>query len=295
MPLATINDLLTSAPDEVEGLIKKASALCDVYETHLAEDAGDAHLRVPGIHASEVSGCGRRIVYSLIGMERRELLTAPVWRRRFRIGHAVHEMFQRDFKRMARAMGISGVQDWHISFEEEVPIAPRFQAMAHEWSIYSHCDGVFTIRERWDGPVVLRVLLEIKTKSPAQYELLMKKAHPELDHVEQAHVYMACLDVPMTWFLYYNKGNQNYTGTDIPGFLIRFDPLLWATLEERFRRAHDAAAAAVPLAGQLLESNLPPREESVKCDFCAFSWTCKPARLNGARKPAWQALRGPDD
>lgn len=293
MPLATLNDLLTGDPHEVEGLIKKASSLGDVYETYLDEDPGDTHTRAPGIHASEVSGCGRRIVYSLIGMERREL-SGRAWRRRFKIGHAVHEMFQRDFKRMARALGIRDTQAWHISFEEEVPISPRLQAMAREWGIQSHCDGVFTIRERWDGPVLLRVLLEIKTKSPTQYDLLMKKAQPEPDHIEQAHVYMACLDVPLTWFLYYNKGNQNYTGTDIPGFLIRFDPLLWGALEARFRRAHDATAAAVPLDGQLLEGNLPPREESIKCDFCAFSWTCKPARLNNARKPAWQALRGPN-
>lgn len=293
MPLATIHDLLTSPPDEVEGLFKKASSLCDVYENFLTEDPGDTHTRLPGIHASEISGCDRRIVYSLIGMERRELSGAP-WRRRFRIGHAVHEMFQRDFKRMARQMGLSAVQDWHISFEEELPIAPRLQVLANEWSIYSHCDGVFTIREHWGGPVVLRVLLEIKTKSPTQYELLMKKAQPDPDHIEQAHVYMACLDVPVTWFLYYNKGNQNYTGTD-SSFLTRFDPTLWASLEARFRRAHDAAGAAVSLDGRLLEENLPPREESVKCDFCAFSWTCRPARLNGARKPAWQALRGPDD
>ena len=293
MPLATIHDLLTGAPEELEVLVKKASSLYDVYENHLASDPGDAHTRLPGIHASEMSGCERRIVYSLIGMERRELSGAQ-WRRRFRIGHAIHEMFQRDFHRMARQMGLSAVQDWHISFDHELPISPCLQALAKEWSIFSHCDGVFTIRERWDGPVVLRVVLEIKTKSPAEYDKLMKRAHPDPEHIEQAHLYMACLDVPMTWFLYYNKGNQNYTGTD-SNFLIRFDPALWATLEARFRRAHNAAGDAVALDGRLIEENLPQREESVKCQFCAFAWACKPPSLNAVKKQGWQALRGPND
>ena len=45
MPLATLNDLLMSPTDEVEGLIKKATGLCDVYETYLAEDGGGARLQ----------------------------------------------------------------------------------------------------------------------------------------------------------------------------------------------------------------------------------------------------------
>lgn len=293
MPLTTISDLLNGPPDEIEGLVKKATNLSDVYENFLEASPGDTHTRVPGIHASEISGCERRIVYSLIGTERQEL-SGVAWRRRFRIGHAIHEMFQRDFQRMAHAMGLNAVQNWHISFEPELTIAPKFQALAKEWSIFSHCDGVFVIRERWDGPAILRVALEIKTKSPLSYADLMKKALPEPDHVEQAHVYMACLDVPLIWFLYYNKGNQNNTGSDA-SFLLRFDPVLWATLEARFRRAHDAAAAAVTLDGRFVEEAMPPRTKSVKCEFCAFSWTCKPPWLNGVRKPGWQALRGPDD
>lgn len=293
MPLNTINDLLNGPAEEVDGLVRKARNLCDVYEDFLVASPGDTHSRVPGIHASEISGCERRIVYSLIGMERREL-SEQAWRRRFRIGHAIHTMFQRDFQHMARELGLREVQNWHISFEPELTIAPRLQAVANEWSIFSHCDGVFTIRERWDGPAILRVALEIKSKSPKQYEELMKKAVPEADHIEQAHVYMACLDVPLTWFLYYNKGNQNYTGTDM-SFLIRFDPRLWAELEARFRRSHDAAGSALTLDGQVIEEALPPRTKSVKCQFCAFSWTCKPPWLNKAVGPTWQALRGPDD
>lgn len=290
--LVTINDLLSGPPETVEKLVKKASSLSSACEEYLEENQPPDHPRPAGIHASEISGCERKIVYNIIGVEKRNLVD-PKWKRRFSIGHHIHEKFQREFQYIAHRMGLNPAQDWHISFEPEVPINPRLQPIAREWGIYSHCDGVFVIRERWDGPAILRVVLEIKSESPNQYELLMKKAKPKPDHIEQAHVYMACLDIPLTWFLYYNKGNQNYTGTDA-SFLIRFDPALWGTLVERFRRAHDGAAAAVGRDGELVEEKLPERTESVKCEFCAFSWTCKPAHLNAARKPTWKAVRGPN-
>ena len=291
MRLATIDDLLQGGPD-VEELVQKARTLCSTCENYLAENQPPDHERPSGIHASEISGCERKIVYNLIGMEKRDLID-PKWKRRFSIGHHIHDKFQSEFQYIAKAMGLNPLQDWHITFEKEAPIRPSLQAMANEWTIYSHCDGIFTIRERPGGPVVLRVILEIKSESPAQYELLMKKAKPKPDHIEQAHVYMACLDIPLTGFLYYNKGNQNYTGTD-SSFLIRFDPVLWKTLEDRFRRVHDAAAAALTLEGEVIEENLPPRTESVKCEFCQFSWTCNPTYLNGKPRATWQAVRGPN-
>jgi hypothetical protein len=303
MTLLTLNDLLSNPPELTEPLVAKAKGLCNVYEDVLSTMPDDTHGRAPGLHASEISGCERRIVYSLIGMKREERNTAVIpspiekakalnWKKRFKIGHAVHEMFQKDFHKMARAMNIKGYENWHISFEDEVPIAPHYQDLAKKWFIWSHCDGVFVIRERWDGPAILRIALEIKTESPAQWE---KLKGPKANHIEQAHVYMACLDVPLTWFLYYNKGNQNYTSTD-SSYLIKFDPEVWRKLEAKFERMHEHAANVFDSQGNFIEANLPPREESVVCEFCAFSDTCSPAYLNkNNRRPTWQAIRGPNE
>lgn len=256
--LLTIEDLLNSTEEEISPLLERAQAISPKYEEYLNNDVGDGHKRKPGIHASEVSGCPRRIVYSLMA-EKRVELSKNEWKKRFKIGHAVHEMFQKDFAKMAEKSNYS------ITFQDEVKIAPGpDQPVASTWQIHSSCDGVFTIRESWDGPALVRCGLEIKTASPTDFGSL--KA-PKPEHIEQAHVYMACLNVPLMWFLYYNKGNQNYTGSDNPSFFIRFDPNKWKELEGRFEEAHQHVRL----------NTLPDRRESVACEFCAFSWTCNPS------------------
>lgn len=257
MPLLTIDDLMNGDPAEVLELTTMATGISQMYEKFIDEEPKDGNKRSPGIHASEISGCERKVVYSLLKTERRDE-AAPVWRKRFKIGHAIHEMFQRDFNRMAKR------EDMNIDFVEEATIAPdRGQYYASKWDIYSHCDGIFTIKDARSGVPIVRVALEIKSSAPDDYE---KMKAPKPEHIEQAHVYMACLDVPLVWFLYYNKGNQNYTGSDNPSFFVKFDPKVWAGLEERFERFHTSAALGV----------LPDRQESIVCEFCPFVWTCGP-------------------
>ena len=177
--LVTISDLLTNSEEENGSFVDRARQLCTVCEEILATDKGDGHTRAPGIHASEISGCKRKIVYSLLGTERRDQ-AAPVWRERFRMGHVVHALLQQQMHMIA---GLTQKSDlgWHISFEDELEISPRLQRMAKKWDIYSHCDGIFTIRESWDGPAVLRIALEIKSEAPDSYAKL-KGVRP--DHVE---------------------------------------------------------------------------------------------------------------
>lgn len=263
MPLLTLKDLLEGDPAEVETLIARTAGISDMYETFEAEDQEDNHYRAPGIHASEVSGCDRRMVYTMRG-EPKTSKTRPIWKRRFKVGHAIHDMFQRDFERMSQKSGLV------ISFEREVRINPKLQLLAATWDIHSSCDGVFVIRETWDGPAIARCILEIKTEAPDSYEKLKE---PKLAHVEQAHVYMACLDIPLTWFLYFNKGNQNFTPATNPNFFIRYNPEVWKNLESRFEVGHT----------HLHLNTLPDRQESILCEFCSYPDSCKPAYLN--RKP----------
>ena len=258
--LLTIKDLLETPEEELEPLLTKAKGISQRFEEYLAEDRGDSHTRHPGIHASEVSGCQRKVVYSLLGEKRVEKIENR-WKKRFKIGHAIHEMFQKDFARMSEK------SNYVITFQDEVKIYPSpAQVAAAEWQIYSSCDGIFTIRETWDGPAIVRCGLEIKSASPDDFE---KIREPKPEHVEQAHVYMACLDIPVMWFLYYNKGNQNYTSSDNPSFFIRFNPKKWEELKTRFEKAHT----------HVHNGDLPDRQESVGCEFCAFSWTCQPKYL----------------
>jgi hypothetical protein len=241
--------------------ISRASRLSLKYDDFL-ESYKEKHERTPGIHASELGGCGRKIVYNLLGVEQNKN-TPPIWRKRFKVGHAIHNMFQQDFSEMAAD------SNGAFTFEAEVPINPDTSALANKWCIYSSCDGVFTYWERenesspWQQ--VLRVGLEIKTSSDAEFEKLRA---PKPEHVDQAHIYMACLDLPVMWFLYFNKGNQNTTPSTGP-WMTSFNSKTWSRLESKMEGLHAAADSAL----------LPDREESIVCEFCAFRGTCQPKWL----------------
>lgn len=256
MALASIADLSNGAGEFLE----EAAGLSKLYDRFIQDDQRDVRERLPGIHASEISGCKRKIVYSLLGYDRQGTLSKN-WAQRFKFGHAAHRMVQQDFHKLAKNSG------GFVSFEDEIPIAPHLQSLAEKWFINSSTDGLFTFFEKpYENPY-MRLLLEFKTESPDQYE---KLKGPHAEHIEQCHVYMAALDVPVTWILYLNKGNQNNTPSEGP-YLVRFNPALWAKLEARFQECHDFADKEV----------LPPRDESMVCEFCSFAWHCQPKYLRG--------------
>lgn len=271
MPLATIADLNAPA-EEVSYFIEIAKELSVHYNDFLenfSEDHREA--REPGIHASELK-CMRKGFYSLKNVEKKNQVSV-MWRKRFETGHAVHHMVQAQFHRMAvreRAMQIATTfaasHGLFLEFEDEAKVSPQKQQIAAYYRIQSSCDGIFTFREGdKDGPIVLRVGLEIKTEAPKSYEEL--KA-PREDHIEQVHLYMACLDLPLVWFFYFNKENQNNTSSEAP-WLIPFNPLIWEKIRKRIETVH-----------LHVQSNQePPREESIACDFCPWSWVCNPSRL----------------
>jgi len=269
MPLAKIADL-GGDPEEVAYCIEVAQSLSTLYDEFMNNfDEGDDH-RSPGIHASEVNKCLRQAAYTIRATEKRKDIAAS-WQKRFQIGHAVHAMVQEHFKRMCIrrskeiAANLASRHGWLVEFEAEVKCAPGKQELASYYNIHSSCDGVFTFTEPGTSEVMLRVALEIKTEAPDSYKDLKK---PKDDHVAQAHLYMACLDIPVIWFFYFNKGNQNNTDSSSP-WLVVWQPEVWKRLEDRIKRVLTAVHY----------NEIPPREEGVHCEFCPYSWDCQPAKL----------------
>jgi hypothetical protein len=267
--LAGIADLdRPEAPD----MIELAQKLSTMYEDFLDDFQEDKAVRDPGIHASEIVACIRKSFYCLTEVEKKSS-PGKTWTKRFEVGHALHEMVQTHFRRMAKrenakkyAQTLAKMNGWHLTFEPEVKVAPHLQELAAHYRIYSSCDGVFTFRLSPESPPFLRVGLEIKTEAPDGYEKLKS---PKLTHLEQMHVYMAALDLPLAWFFYFNKGNQNSTPSTGP-WLIRFDMNIWAKLESRINVAFQAAIDGVE----------PPREEGMHCEFCSWSYACGPKYLD---------------
>lgn len=261
--LTTLADLQSGRTD-IPNLILRARRISSRYDDHIAAESRKPQNRLPGIHASEVYGCKRKTVYSLLSYKREENISKN-WRQRFAVGHALHDMLQSDFERMAKD------SEGLLDFQREVVIAPHLQPIAEKWFINSSCDGVFTEYDVAGGPPILRYGLEIKTEAPDGFASL--KA-PKEAHLWQAHIYMKCLDLPMFWFLYMNKGNQN--NTDSSGsFFVTWDQKIWDDIEKCFTECHEAAA----------NFTFPPREESMICQFCAFSYTCMPPSLTRTSMP----------
>jgi hypothetical protein len=276
MPLASIADL-NGPTEEVIRCVEMAKELSSLYDDYIVLDQDDGGHRAPGIHASELYPCLRKSVYSVLGTPKKPHV-AKFWKQRFKVGTAVHTMMQEDFHKMAKrsqqgkamrvAEDAANKMNCILEFEDEVRVHPSKQAIAARYKLHSSCDGVFTFRDKTTNEVVLRVGLEIKTEAPDGYEKLKE---PKKEHVRQAHIYMACLDLPLMWFLYMNKGNQNNTGSAAP-WLVTWQPQVWAELEERCKTVLDFAE----------RNELPDRTETMVCEFCPWSYTCQPSNMTRA-------------
>ena len=252
-----------------------ANSLYDTYMNYIEQDQDESYSytvhihgakeRAPGIHASEISGCKRIPVYSLMGTPRVPNKTGsnPNMLMRFRIGHAVHAMLQNDWHRIAARSG------GYITFEDEVKINPKLGGVAAEWRMHSSCDGVITLWAPNGAGIlvpVVRVGIEIKTASHGEFD---KLRGPKSDHEEQTCFYMRALDLPLMWVFYYNKSNSSITPSKTP-FLYSFDRSMWEDkLEMRFAEVMDMAD----------RGELPPRTEGMQCSWCAYAHTCQPPKV----------------
>lgn len=209
--------------------------------------------RAQGIHASEVVKCVRKAYHSLVGTHPIPPPNAPMYMR-FNMGSALHEMAQRNFRYICNKS-----KSPRIVFESEVPTAPT--PLGEKYNITSHCDGVFTIYDAKGAPFV-RIGLEIKTESTAQYA---KLTEPKEEHLDQATIYMAALDLPIMWFFYMNKDSGEYTPMISP-WLVAFDQARWEKLEKRIETVLEHEAFGI----------LPPAEAegTFVCQFCPYKYLC---------------------
>lgn len=268
--LLSIEDLKLPGADQVLTLMSKLSSR---YDRFLVEGPDHHNDRPPGLHASEINPCALKAYFTMTGKEKKVIRKHSKWRKRFEHGTAIHEMIQKNFEQMA------DLSDGMLKFENEVKINPGTSVLAHRYNIYSHCDGVFTFYKKGDNGSKVpfgKLALEIKSASPSDYEKITK---PKTEHVEQGHVYMACLDVPAIYYMYFNKGNENIKPSN-GKFIVTFNRPLWCKLEKKFDGWYD-----------LIEGGRKPdKTESIVCEFCPYSWTCKPAYLDRYRRETVQRM-----
>lgn len=274
MGLVTINDLLTEPSDRAALYRAWAYDVGVMYDEFIKKDDEDvsfvvgwhgAKARTSGIHASELSGeCQRPVWYSLKGEQRCDQELDPFWKKKFRVGHVYHAMVQEDWRRMCEKSG--GM----LTFESEVRISPELSAIAEQYDIQSSCDGRINFHDFPGGPPVMRMGIEIKTESPDQFKELKE---PKLQHRRQTCVYMKCLDVPLMYTQYINKGTQNIVPSK-PPWVFSFDFNLWNEIEAEAKEVIHLATI----------NELPPRKEGIWCEFCGYNQVCGPQVLEKKAK-----------
>lgn len=284
--LLTIDDLKRCDPSTRQQLVQHAMQLSTLwYQWKLQHHGGFTITiehersggRAAGVHASELHGCLRKLVYAARGEPRQDGNRDVNMQRRFDIGTMTHELIQYELRQMCMWLKEHSPDGYPpIYFDAEVGIYPGLGGAAQQYNMHSSCDGLFTFCV--SNQPYLRVGLEIKTSSYLEFDKLKQ---PKDEHRWQTCMYQKSLDVPLMWVLYYNKSNSNMTPSEAP-WLFQFNEPLWNdTLEPRIVSAYQMAQA-----GQL-----PAREEGRPCGWCPFAHSCNPNCLQNKEAQGGNSAR----
>lgn len=233
------------------------------------------------IHASQIHKCLKALVYSCTDKvnEGKRNVSAEA-RLTFDHGHSLHHMLQ--------GYGKKGAWGAPIDYSSEVAILPdadeaerkgeRVLEEAIKYQVRSSVDAVlwsYIVHNVRDlGSVNIRLLHEYKSIHPGRikkggglYGGFADLQSPQISHKQQAHIYMQCLNIPLTVFLYYNKGDDT-----IAEFVMPYDPIMWGFIKKKILKVHDYADS----------NQLPPWHEtsaildSSECNYCEYAHICNP-------------------
>lgn len=194
-------------------------------------NAAPSHRKTKVIHPSEISTseCDRQIGYGLLGEEARERVD-PKLRRIFDVGHVYHDVIQ-------RSLGWTSTE-----FKSEVRVRHK------DLKIEGSCDGT-----------ILKQGLEIKSMGSNSFRKLTKA---KSEHVAQATIYGALLDLESVSYLYVCKDSGEISEFDVP-----VDRPLW----------HQIATRAEKILEYTNKGELPEGiDKPSVCRSCKYAWTCKP-------------------
>lgn len=207
--------------------------------------------RYDGLHPSQIAHpCLLKSFKDIIGAASQEQIEPRV-KLIFDLGHAVHHMFQ--------TYGLNGA--WGPYYKHEVPIDGAHQALAAALMIEGHADAdnLLIIEDIEGWPIFeVGVVHEYKSMNDNQFK---KLTGPKPEHKQQALIYSAALNRPITCFLYMNKNDGS-----LADFPVAFDPHLWGVLENKaqlFKKHYEA-------------NTEPPADVGYHCQDCGYAFACGP-------------------
>jgi len=278
--VATLKNYLKSLNDKVEETqstwipCRNCNMLGWVYNEPEVRNNAD-------IHASQIHKCIKSLVYSCTDkVHEGKRNVSPESRLTFDHGHSLHHMLQR--------YGKKGAWCAPVDYSPEVAILPdadeaekrneRILEEAIKYGIRSSVDAVlwkYTVHNIRDlGTINIRLLHEYKSIHPGKvkkdgglYGGFSDLRGPQPSHKQQAHIYMQCLNIPLTVFLYYNKGDDT-----IAEFAMPYDPITWGFIRKKILKVYEYVD----------NDKLPPWHETAafldnsECNYCEYLTICNP-------------------
>jgi len=198
------------------------------------------------MHASSFTkSCDQFLLLELLGAKGVGRLPAKQ-RKIMDVGTAVHTLM--DFYHFTRAT------EYEYEFTYEVPVGVT--PIATALRICGSADG---LSQGW--PFIKRqILWEFKTISKSAMANLRR---PSKDYITQAHVYMGCLNVPVTAMTYIVKDNSEWHTQ-----YVHFEESIW---KERIVKR---AKRIVKIGEKITED--APRRVGQGCYYCAYYDDCSP-------------------
>ena len=194
-------------------------------------------------------GCARLLYYRYVREEPQDKIP-PRLRRIFDTGTQIHTQLQGYLHRVAKNLDAE-------AFVDEARFGEENSEVAAAYEIDSTTDGIWTVSA---PEIKLRYGLEIKSMKG---ELFSKLGAPEPYHVVQCMVYMACLDLPFTVMLYYNKNDSS-----MAEFVVTFNDSIWNAITRKIDLVRMKALDETP----------PERELGFHCKTCRYAHVCKPPK-----------------
>lgn len=249
----------------LEDFLKKKFVLPPIaahYEAACRDCAGTGKVtiraRLPGLHPSQLyHRCMLKIFNQMLGKEEKRIFNFRL-QLIFEVGKYVHLMFQN--------YGLSGA--WGKHYKPEAEVSELLQPLAHELLLEgsADADNILVIDDIPDAPIFeVGIIHEYKTINSNGFGSLTT---PKPEHKQQAIVYSAALNRPVTVYLYMNKDTQ-----DLKDMPIAFDQPLWSIVKDK----------AVKLNSYYDSGVEPPGFVSYDCKECGFAYSCEAYHSQGVK------------
>jgi len=205
--------------------------------------------RYPGIHPSGIADpCMLKIYWTMIGADAHESIDYRL-RLIFDLGHELHGLFQ--------TYGMMGA--WGDYYVPEISINGDTHDLASDFYIEGHADAdnIAVVENIPNSPIFeVGVVHEYKTINSHGFGQLNK---PKPEHKQQACVYGAVTQRPITWFLYMNKDTSM-----LKDFTIPFELPLWEAVKIKLQ----------DLVRRYDNDDPPPPTPGFNCQSCGYSFNC---------------------